>query len=262
MKTQSSKLFRLKLMACASTSLFCLSGIGVSTFAWFASNRQVGFAYDTITVNDSGLIDRNGIQCYPAYRNENDVLNTVTGVDYVGSYAFGVNNFGKDSLGNCLARLHKYSLLDSPKGNAILVKIPLASGASASSITVKGFTTASVFEGASGQQLEVSGNSLTSIVDFYCFLGDEVTLNNNAYYTANLNAATKTCFIDSSRQVTSSIDLGAASTMPSCIYIVIDYNIDLLNEVYSQNLGNPILDDPENEIEYSIDFSFSFTEGE
>lgn len=241
----------LGLAACVA----CVTTGSLYTFAWFSTMT-------TGSVNFSKMV---------AYRN--DVVSSVavhpydkTVTETAGIYTFKSETITTNILGD-------YSILN-PKGNSVLLEITLSNYTqSLASVTLSAHSDASYYQGevnSSGQllhPLQASGNSLSSIVCYYAFNDSSVTKTASGYnvpLASTLNeGGAKERFIQNNALV-KDVPLCAISNPPSVVYIVVDYDVELVESLYSANLGSEIVNggggttrsDGQNYLSYNNDFRF------
>jgi hypothetical protein len=226
----------LGLAACIITSVMG----GYVTFAWFSANRTVSATANNLVVAANNTI--HAIKVYPFY----DVT-AAGGTAVDGTLTFSKTASTSQDMGD-------YSILKQ-NGNGVLIEADLTAFAqSKNTIDITAHSNATTFLGqldSSGtliDPLKSTGNSLSSVVHFYAFASSSITgLDDSAatYYsvalssTINPNAA-KMTFVSDNKIVTDQ-QIGTI-TGPNVqkVFFVLDYDIALIEQVYSANLGNDV----------------------
>lgn len=250
------------LIACIIT---CVDG-GWVTYAWFA-NTHVG-QVDVATLIADSKDTVSGIKIYP-YQKITDTTDPSYGkTDTI--YTYSQTSVTSEEFG-------KYSLLE-PDGNSLLIEIDLTEyAANAATLDLYATSSATSFlgelnsDGTLKQQLAKSGNSMSSIVCFYGFTSDKVvatTVSATSYYkvaladTANSTGA-KMNFI-TSNSLNKLVKMAAVSGQQSKLYLVLAYDVPLIESIYSANIGNDVIndvtdisEDGQTYISYAVDFAFT-----
>ena len=246
---RSHKKYRIKLVGALVAALFVNAGVAGSTYAWFVTNRTVFVDADEFVLDDGTMIDKDNVKIYPYYRVNDDIVKDNTDFDNVNTLAFSTTTINKAIMG-------RYDLMDSPLGNSILIEVPLVSANEDPDFKVLGYSKSDTFEGTPGKLLHETGNSLTSIVDIYTFMSPTSIIGPGDYTTITLTDTTKSCFVQSNKSIAKPLDMctnDAANAQ--YVYVVIDYNIMLLQEVYSNNLGNEVI--TQGTVTFDLDFSIT-----
>lgn len=246
------------IIACA----FAAVDGGYVTFAWFISRRTAGVNYASMVANSEDTVQ--GVKAYPYYpiTDSSDPNYSLTS----SVYTFSLTSVSSGDFG-------KYSLLN-PLGNALLLEIDLTEFAlNAASLNLLAHTSASAFlgetnpDGTLKQQLQRSGNSLSSIICFYSFTPSSVTKGTSYYSCALANTANtssaKMTFV-SNEVLASDVTLSTLNGGNSTLYVVVDYDAALIEYLYSMNIGNPTINaidsaasgDGQTYLSYISDFFF------
>jgi hypothetical protein len=227
----------LGVIACAFT---IVDGSWV-TFAWFSAQRTVSIDYASMIVASRDTVA--SVAVYPYH-----VLGSGEPASEDGVYTFEKTPTTTQNMG-------KYSLL-RPTDNALLMEITLTSFASsADTVSVTAHTNASFFLGELDesnqlkQPLALTGNSLSSIVCFYAFAQSDVVDAGN-YYSIALSSTkdvtgTKANFV-SGYHLQTNVSLCSFSGPLTKFYLILDYDISLIEYVYSANIGNDTINDVTN----------------
>jgi len=226
----------LGLFACAMASVMG----GYVSFAWFTANRQVSGNVSNLIAAEDNTVE--SVKVYPFFNVTSEGGTPVAGVLTFDKTASSEQNMGD------------YSILKQ-EGNAVLIEVDLtASAQSKHTIDINAHSAGTTFLGALDGNgalitpLQPTGNSLSSVVHFYAFssasiggLDDtgathySVTLSN----TINQNADKMTFVSDD--QIISDQAVGTlAGPGVSKVFFVLDYDISLVELVYSANLGNDV----------------------
>lgn len=243
-----------RTMISLSSLFLCLvSTLAVATYAWFGSLRKsdVGAKVDIKNVNLVESVK------YHAYHK----LDTPTE---------GVYTFEKTTTDNLI--MGNYSLLNS--GYQVLMEITLtAEGSTSNALTLNAFSSATYFlgdlvDGTLVHPLQKTGNSFSSIINFFAFAETSIT-DQTDYLSLNISnrqidsVTGKEKFIDTEYNLHTEVDVCSFSVPMNKIYIMLDYDKELIEHIYSLNLGNPVLSDisdidPDGNsyISYSTDFGF------
>lgn len=260
LKLYSSMILAVFMMiACA----FVAVDGGYATFAWFTSKRTASVSYAQMVANSEDTVQ--GVKAYPYYpiTDSGDPNYSLTS----SVYTFSLTSVSSGDFG-------KYSLLN-PFGNALLLEIDLTEFAlNAASIDFFAHSSASAFlgetnsDGTLKQELQPSGNSLSSIVCFYSFVPSNVTKGTSYYScalanTANMGSA-KLTFVNDGALV-NDVALSAFAGGNSVLYVVVDYDAALIEYLYSMNIGNEAINaidsagtsgDGQTYLSYTSDFFF------
>jgi hypothetical protein len=250
----------LGLTACVITSVMG----GYVTFAWFSANRTV-----TASANNLVVAAKNTVSSTKVYPFYDVTASGGTAVD--GTLTFSKTASTSQDMGD-------YSILKQ-EGNAILIEADLTTYAQGmNSIEISAHSNATTFlaeidsSGALIRPLANSGNSLSSVVHFYAFSSASITgLNDNsaAYYSVALNStinpgATKMTFVSGGKIVNDQSIGSIAGPSVQKVFFVLDYDISLIEQVYSANLGNDVANggggtmksDNQSYLSYTQDFYF------
>jgi hypothetical protein len=248
----------IAVLGVAACVLSMIDGSWV-TFAWFSTNRTASVDLNSIVATSLDTVE--SVAIYPYH-----VLTANEGTASDGVYTYEKTATTTDKMG-------KYSIF-APGDNSVLLEITLTSYAqNASSIDVTAHTDAATFLGeldAHGQlkqALALTGNSLSSIVCFYAFSASKI-IDDGTYYSATLaNTANSTGLKEnfvSDSALLSNIAMCSLNGPVSKFYIVLDYDVALIEYIYSANIGNEVIDDVTNIVEdgqsylsYSQDFYFN-----
>jgi len=250
----------LGLTACVITSVMG----GYVTFAWFSANRTAAASASNLVVAAKNTVSSTKV--YPFY----DVT-TSGGTAVDGTLTFSKTASTSQDMGD-------YSILKQ-EGNAILIEADLTTYAqNRNSIVISAHSNATNFLAeldSSGQlirPLATSGNSLSSVVHFYAFSSAAIIgLNDSAvaYYSVPLNntinpGAAKMTFVSGGKIVNDQQIGSLAGPNVQKVFFVLDYDISLIEQVYSANLGNDIANggggtmksDNQSYLSYTEDFYF------
>jgi hypothetical protein len=264
MMDRKTKLRKIQLYGTLSLSFLAIfvaiiafaGGHTGSIFGWFTANRQVSGSVGEIGAQ--GLDTVSGTKVYPYYK-----LGT--------SYQEGVMTFSDTET--TTKSLGKYSIL-TPKENGVLLEIDLTDYAqSVTALSLGAHSEASCYLGELDsanklkQPLALKGNSLSSIICFYAFLPAAVS-DNGTYFTINaadtINPASAKMNFVSNNALNAEFVINSITTKPAKIYLAIDYDATLIEDIYSANIGNDVINDITNVDEsgqsyLSYDNDFYFT---
>jgi hypothetical protein len=228
-------------------------GGGYVTLAWFNGTRNATVNTASLIVGQRGTVSSVNIYAYHSL--------TSTELTALGGTApSGVYTFEKTPISGT-ANLGKYSLL-KPIENALLFEVTLSDyGKSTGNIDLSAHSDATAYHGAVNsdgtlalplKSASQGTNSLSSIVCFYAFSGASgagVSVG-DTYQSVTLAStvnpsASKLTFV-SSKAIVNNV---AISTLPSSVnkvYFVLDYDISLIEDVYSANIGNDAVSNLDN----------------
>ncbi len=247
----------LAILGAIACALSVLDG-GYVTFAWFTANRTASVDVASLVVTSLDTVS--SVVAYPYHTLSASEGNAAEGVSTFEKTATQTNSMGK------------FSIL-APNGKGLLLEITLTPYAqSASSIQVTAHTEATAYLGeldTSGhlkKALALTGNSLSSIVCFYAFAASAV-VDQGAYYsvatasTANSTGA-KMTFVSNAALAKNVSMCSLRGPVPK-FYIVLDYDVSLIESIYSANIGNEVIADATNVgadgqsyLSYAQDFYF------
>lgn len=149
-----------------------------------------------------------------------------------------------------------YDAMDAISTPQCLMAIRLNSDASVSKIHID--ATADREETTDAPRLTLTGNALSFVIAMYI--------------PTTVSEANKTLTVDTTKMLSfaventnsdridydflNNISLGDITPMNNTVYILFDYNTDAIEYIYSENIGNSVLDSDEQNIEYNCDFRF------
>jgi hypothetical protein len=245
----------IAFLACVFVSV----GGSFVTFAWFTQNRAASVGVNNLVANSNDTVSK--VEVFP--------------YDSTATQTTGVFTFGKTATNT----LGHYSLLKQTE-NAVLFKVTLTDyGAKAASLTLYAHSDATSWlgeldsTGAAKTLLASTGNSLSSIVCFYAFssiTGDDSTSTNYSVTLANsLTPEHKALNFVSNSKLVNGVTLGTTTSAVSTVYFVLDYDVALIESIYSANIGNPAISniggnatssssggDGQTYVDYTADFNF------
>jgi hypothetical protein len=241
----------LGTIACALVSIMG----GYVTFAWFTANRTASGTASNLVVGKRDTVA--SVTVYP-YQT---ITSPTDGVQTFSKTASTTNNLGN------------YSILKQT-GNSILLEATLTSYAqSQSTFDVSAHSDATVYLGALDsttgklkQPLQLTGNSLSSIVDFYAFRAASI-VDSGGYYSVTLantiNPTGQKMSFVSSNAIVADQSICTITESVTKFYFILDYDIDQIEAIYSANIGNSDINDVSNMasdgqsyLTYTTDFYF------
>ena len=244
-----------------SMMMLVLSSLAWTTYAWFTRVATGSISVTDLVVRSYDTISQ--VAVYPYHvLDENDTQPAE------GSYTFSKTPLANANL------MGNYSILKQ-KENALLLELTLTDYAkSLSSLQLSAHTLATIYLGQLNEEshkliqpLQLTGNSLTSIICFYSF----TSLTDYGTYSSVLPSATlnqnsdKMSFV-SDKAIIEDLVICDIATQPNKIYIVLDYDIESIEDIYSANIGNETitqLDNPSEDgqtyLTYTSDFLFAVT---
>lgn len=245
----------LGIIACA----ICSVEGGILTYAWFGPNRKTTVSASNMITHSLDTVS--SVAIFPYH--------TLTAAE--GTATAGVDTFEKTSSDTAFG---KYSIL-KPDGNGVLIEATLTDyGKKANSLTMTALTDATIFLAELDpttktlkSPLALSGNSLSSIVCFYLFSSADI-VDSGSYYSVTLTntkntSGTKATFVSSTSTIVSQVPLGTITGPTDKVYFVLDYDQTLIEQVYSANIGNEVINDVshitsdgQSYLSYTSDFSF------
>jgi hypothetical protein len=257
-KTEFYVTLVLAVLGVAALGIASFQG-GALTYAWFGPNRQTKLSASNMISHSLDTVA--SVALYPYH--------TLTASE--GTTTEGVDTFEKTASDNALG---KYSIL-KPDGNGVLLEVTLTDyGKQATSLTITGLSDATVFLAELDpttktlkSPLGLTGNSLSSIVCFYLFATSDI-VDSGTYYSVTLantknSTGAKMTFVSSTSTIVSSVPMGDITGPTDKIYFVLDYDQTLIEQVYSANIGNSVINDVSNissdgqsYISFVSDFSF------
>lgn len=218
--------------------------------AWYSSNT-------TVHVNgvNGGVVDRSGLS--PTITYYRVTFDESTNV-------YKINGDGITDLdGNPSLQMQPYDPLLSTR-TEILVEITLDED---TTVQLDCITKASTYLGETIQDstgafvLKATGNSLTSVVNF-----SNVDMNvEDKTFQVVSNSEKKFFNMENAQLIGSSLELINTQTVGKKIYILLNYDAESIEHIYSLNIGNPALDSVDTAvsgISYKCDFYFTLEEVE
>ena len=215
----------IKIISAALTFAVALFSYGVVSFGWFSQNRNVSANSMQVSVE-----------------MPDDIIVNTTVHACIGTDINGVYYFYKEPAAN--NNLKKYSWLVQ-NNRQLLIHVHFEDPETVENISLTASTLTDYFMGDGNHPLLVSANGegdeynnvLSSIIAFYIVDAEDTTYDSNAAYKVN-SFGTPYSFIDKSDYSMTNILTLVNKQTVSDIYIVIDYNPDLVYKVFSENLGN------------------------
>lgn len=242
-------------------TIFSLAAVFTASIAWFTTVRKQDSNGSDIVIQDPKLIESNALR--PFY----------TGVSLSNTeLAFNMKQISSE--------LGYYSPLDG-KGYQRVLEIDLTDYASQvaesgdSNLTLSATTTADHYlaetDPSTGRLYDLvqeEHNPLSSVVNFTYFTkADMIDRDERSGWfiidTEQLADRTQS-FVNSSKTLDKTIriqeDISLNDTDNGIFYILIDYDVMQINEIYAANLGNPVCSGQVEYVQYDYDFSFSLFE--
>jgi hypothetical protein len=239
-KRESLLTLALALFAAAGC---CLTAAGGSwlTYAWFTVKRvQTVDASDM--VSDSYDVVSN-VKLYPYHvltSNEGTAQDTVL-------------TFEHDPVTNSADQHMGYYSILKQKQNGILLEVDITEKAQLeSSYILAAHSNADCFlgeldatTGKLKKALAAADNSLSSIIRFYAF---STITDNSTYYSVKLsdtvnNSGSELTFVSSDYKLNQNVDIATIPGHAAKVYFVIDYSPELIEYIYSANIGNSAISD-------------------
>ena len=261
----------LKIIAMTSMAVFSLAAVFVSTAAWFTTMRQVKTGGDGFLASKiSPVVKRVDIYEKATKSVQKDsepnpyIYKNTPSLSYIYNSS-SVTTAGKENVD-----IGPYSILEEPKSLLFLFHLDhtRTEELQSCSLSVKTSTTdeTSLYYQTPGtdsvkRPLDKVGfkNDLSSIVSFSCFLDTEnVLTENGSEFEVNKDGIKRRdlTFVNSMYKYTSSIELTDKDlTGINVIGIILEYRTNLIEHLYSVNLGNPVIDQEYIFFE-NIDFTF------
>jgi hypothetical protein len=245
----------IAFLACVFTSV----GGSFVTFAWFSANRAASVGVNHLVANSNDTVSK--VEVFP--------------YDSSISQTTGVFTFSKTTTNT----LGHYSLLKQDE-NAVLFKVTLTDyGARATSLNLYAHSDATSWlgeldsSGSAKTLLASTGNSLSSIICFYAFssiTGDDASSTSYSVTLANsLTPEHKPMNFVTNNVLVNNRTLATTTSATSFVYFVLDYDVTLIEAIYSANIGNPAISniggsasssssdgDGQTYVDYTADFNF------
>ena len=255
-------LFTVALISVCATGMW-------STFAWFAFQRTNSATLQHVAASSPDTIQV--VNFYPCrYHKEYKIGETEnTAMRY---------EFSETALPTGQVRdLGPYGVVNQ-NHNALLIELVLTPLAlNSSTLYFSAETLAEKYLGnvaSEADYLQANGNSLSSVIEFYAFLGDSITEGTTTdpkgaeettlYYCLDTADSTKNSFVGDLDPATETRNLIKEVALPidgetvidgttvpealtgnKSLFIILDYDVMLIEEIYSANLTNPTLYDYE-----------------
>lgn len=235
----------LKIIASTSATLFSLFTLFVSSFAWFLAKRNAD-------ADGSGFItskEESVLESVEIHEQTTSGVNYKYNENYSGRYVRSGSNFTYESSSSSKIDIGSYDRLLNPN-NSIFLLFKLKTDASDDSykfnVTCKTDTTyaTSPFYVNSEKKLEneltESGNKLSSIIAF-----SSHTFSSTVSYDFSNETISSTSIADidtSSSSVTyhSSLNLLNNTSKILAFGLILEYNVENIEYLYSLNIGNPL----------------------
>ena len=252
-------------------AIFSLAAVFMSTAAWFTVMRQVKTDGDGFLASKiSPVVKRVDIyeKATKSVQKDSEPNPYIYSKEPSLSYLYDSSSVTTEGKKNVV--IGPYSILEEPKSLLFLFHLDQTrtEELQSCSLSVKTSTTdeTSLYYQTPGtdsvnRPLDKVGskNDLSSIVSFSCFLNTEnVLTKNGSEIEVNKDGIEKKdlTFVNSKYQYTSSIGLTDKDlTGIKVIGVILEYSTNLIEHLYSVNLGNPVIDQ-----EYiffgNIDFTF------
>ena len=284
---------------------FCFSTIAlftlvITSFAWFAAQKHQGIQGSKISVEVNSIVESVNVYSYyvlPTVQNDANSNRLYTFYKEVDNGTASADN---SNHGDRKYNLGNYSILSDGQYQ-LLIKVNLTTyGKSLSNITLAAHSNAACFLTETQTTTDSSGatitelkdplkysasdasvtNSLTSIVNFYAFKSANIDTTNTSYNSvilpnnSNIGTSAKNFAAGETGAHTLNSDVTIASLASNdfatsgYFYILVDYNIPLIEEVFSANINNPVINNIDSTsgndqtwIKFSCDFFFHVKDG-
>lgn len=217
----------------------------VIIFAWYVSNSTATVRGATGLVKDrSQIVDE--VVVYNFSKKEPSGSNDVLTIDrYTGDGQSGDVT---------MKEYEQYNLDHVP--TEYLIEIKFNSASNISQFDIRSHS--SYFAGYPGNGYIVNANtiSLTSVMKFKVL--DNVTFNNGqvTYATPAANSFTSFSFNASTKAMTNTtINIASDKNNISSLYVLLDYNEEYINDLYTNNIGNSVVEDVDY-LSFINDFDF------
>lgn len=264
----------LKIIAMTSMAVFSLAAVFVSTAAWFTVMRQVktggdGFMASKITpvVTKVEIFEKATSSVQKDSEKNPYIYNSTPSLSYI---------YGSDPVrtegSQVPIGIGKYSILEETKSLLFLFYLDTSKTEElkTSQLTVKTSTgnDNSLYALDSGKvkkPLKTDGNDLSSIVSFssFAFADKDTSVMNKVDQTYivdkdSISDADKNqTFVDSSYHYSPSIPLTDPNlSFVSKIGVIVEYSTNLIEHLYSINLGSEVMNTLSDIYFNNIDFSF------
>lgn len=237
-KTEFYVTLGIAILAVSACAVTAACG-GMATFAWFSAKRTDEVAIENIIANSPEMVD--SVSIYPFH-----TLTASEGTSSSATYTFEKTALTENVMG-------KYSIL-KPDGHGVLIEITLSSYAlTADALKVSAFSNATYYLGqinpATGKlytPLTLDNNSLSSIVCFYSFLPTSI-VDQNTYFSVDLattiNSTGASMNFVSSNTLVNYVPMCDVAQKPNKLYVILDYDAALIEDIYSANIGNSVIND-------------------
>lgn len=240
-----------KKAALSITSIIALNVVCLSfaTFAWFTAQNTVDNGVNDIVAVDGSLVS--GIQIFNIDRSEN--------------HEPGYRYFSDVADDNEEFILAEYSPLE--KRCQSLIKVTLSGRYSSISVSALIDSDDPYYVGNRSDTnpdhaLKASGNPLSSIVCFEVFKDDDESIvvhdaENHRYCMLYQEDKIRDSFVDEEyTSVSTELDLGELTDVYE-FYILVSYNEESIDNIYSKYLGDPIISgETYKSLLFEIDFRF------
>ena len=229
-------------------SLFVTSFVLIVViFAWYVSNSTATVSGITgIVKSREDIVDEVNVYNFSS-KNTNNGNDTLTIDRYTGDGQSGDVT---------MKEYEQYDIYGIPTEYLIEIKFTAASNITRLDI----LTSANYFAGfpGTGYISSATGISLTSVMKFT--LLDEVSFINNrtkvVYETPSANSFNSFIFNENSKAVVNkTLNVTTNKSNISSMYILLDYNDSYINDIYTNNIGNTVVDNVD-QLSFRNDFNF------
>lgn len=253
----------LKLISAVGMTVFSVVASFTASFAWFTAKRNFNGGGTSIDIQDPKLVES---YC---------MRNFAEGV----TLADGTLAFSTDDSKNT-TQLGNYSVLIGGYQRVFEVNIT-GYAASLPSMILKAITETDYYLADVNPELnennehellhpiEPTDNPLSSVVNFTYFTEDDISFIDatNKYFTIDTKnwGKTTSSFVTGepgsrTLQQTSILSLNVSHPTNNHFFILLDYDVIQINEIYAANLGNPYCSGEIEFIQYEPDFHFVLSE--
>ena len=249
---------RIRTFLSVSFGVSMFASLGVSTYAWFSTNKTATTTYRSIVANDSNIVK--SVAYYDiASVTTSDGVNTYTFTDLSTTYSIGTY----DPMGLNGSNEHQLLIVITLK-NA-MSNVSLTASAD-SDILEGGNDWGTVAKDSNGDAWhDTTKFPLSSIVEFhYC----SPSIVSGAYMvTGDGEESSFVSISDEKPTYTQNFNVATETTSTDKLYLMLDYNEAAIDSIYSYNIGNEIFsgalgsststsgDSTSSDVEFHCDFT-------
>ncbi|MCQ2742812.1 MAG: hypothetical protein MJ239_05910 [Bacilli bacterium] len=240
---------KIEVLAAGALGLFTVATLGVSSYAWFAVNRTASVEVQNIVAESSEFI--RSVTYHHIYQT--------TTVD-------GVTNFSFNAGPTSELIIPTYSRATEDPRHQLLIEVELNSGLG--DVVAKAYAKNNILEkGNAWSSIDwaENGNPLSSIVTIAYIPAENVRHEGEFLNITKVQGDSFITLSDDGTTPSYQQNLDLNGVIPNhddhfSVYYVLDYNVDVIESIYSANIGNPVFESfevTENGLKFACDFKIA-----